>query len=287
MPLGIRPTMGTGAFRDQVNTRVMEQFIDKAEYLLTIDYDTFFTKEDVEHLFALAMTFQCDAITGLQTKREDGRPMLSLKGTLDNPPEGGSTSVPTSWFSEPVQEVDSAHFGLTVISTAALKRNRKPWFWSTPGPDGSWNEGRVDPDIYWWKNLRGERQPGFCVAACRARPRRVCRDVARQGSRQAGFPVDNGIHQRRKASRNCMERASTVKIKFVRAWRAYRKGQSVDIPHGLASQLVAQRAAVRDTQPELIETAALEPVVETADATPKRRAKRAIHKPDPPDSASR
>jgi len=154
MPLGIRPTMGTGAFWDQVNTRVMEQFIDKAEYLLTIDYDTFFTKEDIEHLFALAMTFQCDAITGLQTKREDGRPMLTLKGMLDNPPEGGKTQVEKSWFAEPVQEVDSAHFGLTVISTAALKRAKKPWFWTKPGPDDSWNEGRTDADIWFWRNWR-------------------------------------------------------------------------------------------------------------------------------------
>lgn len=153
-PLGIRPTMGTGAFWDQVNTRVFEQFIDKAEYLLTIDYDTFFTREDVEHLFALALTFQCDAVTGIQTKREDGRPMLTLKGTLDNPPESGTTTLPASWFAEPVQEVDSAHFGLTVISTAALKRAKKPWFWSKPGPDGSWNEGRTDPDIYFWRNWR-------------------------------------------------------------------------------------------------------------------------------------
>ncbi len=81
--------MGTGAFWDQVNTRVMEQFIDSAEYLLCIDYDTFFTRQDIETLFAMAMTFQCDAITGLQTKREDGRPMLTLKGTLDSPPEEG------------------------------------------------------------------------------------------------------------------------------------------------------------------------------------------------------
>lgn len=153
-PLGIRPTMGTGAFWDQVNTRVMEQFIDKCEYLLTIDYDTFFTREDVEKLFAMAMTFQCDALTGLQTKREDGRPMLTLKGTLDAAPDGGKTSLPMSWFAEPVQEVDTAHFGLTVISTAALKRAKKPWFWCKPGPDGSWNEGRTDADIYFWRNWR-------------------------------------------------------------------------------------------------------------------------------------
>lgn len=154
MPLGIRPTMGTGAFWDQVNSRIFEQFLDKCEYLLTIDYDTFFTKADVEHLFAMALTFQCDALTGLQTKREDGRPMFTLKGTLDNPPATGATTVPASWFGEPVQEVDSAHFGLTVISTAALKRAKRPWFHSQPAPDGTWGDGRVDPDIHFWRNWR-------------------------------------------------------------------------------------------------------------------------------------
>ena len=154
MPLGIRPTKVTGAFWDQCMERVFEQFVDKCEYLLTIDYDTFFTKEDVEHLFALAMTFQCDALTGLQTKREDGRPMLTLKGTLLKPPADGQTTLPMSWFAEPVQEVDTAHFGCTVISTAALKRTTKPWFRSEPGPDGSWNDGRLDADIYAWKNFR-------------------------------------------------------------------------------------------------------------------------------------
>ena len=102
----------------------------------------------------MAMTFQCDAITGLQVKREDGRPMLTLKGTLDNPPKEGSTSLPMSWFAEPVQEVDSAHFGCTIISTKALKRTAKPWFYSRPGPDNSWNDGRLDADIYAWKNFR-------------------------------------------------------------------------------------------------------------------------------------
>ncbi len=154
MPLGIRPTKMTGAFWGQCLQRVCEQFVDSCEYLLTIDYDTFFTRQDVEQLFAMAMTFQCDAITGLQTKREDGRPMLTLKGTLDAPPEEGHTQLPASWFAEPVQEVDTAHFGLTVISTAALKRTKKPWFWSKPDPEGSWNDGRTDPDIWWWRNWR-------------------------------------------------------------------------------------------------------------------------------------
>lgn len=154
VPLGIRPTKVSGAFWDQCNTRVFEQFIDKCEYLLAVDYDTFFTKEDIEHLFALALTFQCDCLTGLQVKREDGRPMLTLKGTLENPPDAGSTQMPLAWFGEPVQEVDTIHFGCTIISTAALKRCKKPWFLGVPNKDHTWGEGRIDPDIFFWRNWR-------------------------------------------------------------------------------------------------------------------------------------
>jgi hypothetical protein len=27
----------------------------------------------------------------------------------------------------------------------------KPWFWSKPAPDGSWGDGHVDEDIYFWR----------------------------------------------------------------------------------------------------------------------------------------
>jgi hypothetical protein len=100
------------------------------------------------------MTYQCDALTGLQTKREDGRPMFTMLGQLENPPPGGDTKVPMEWFRHAVQEVDTAHFGLTVISTAALRRAKKPWFVETPAPDGTWNEGRRDSDIGFWANWR-------------------------------------------------------------------------------------------------------------------------------------
>lgn len=154
LPLGIRPTLQQGAFWSQGLTRCMEQFIDSAQYLITVDFDTYFTKEDLEQLVAIAMTFQCDALAPLQVKREDGRPMLTLKDTLDSPPADGKTSLPASWFGEVVQEVDSAHFGCTVISTAALKRMKKPWFYEQPDPSGSWGEGRTDADIGFWRRWR-------------------------------------------------------------------------------------------------------------------------------------
>lgn len=78
-----------------------------------------------------------------------------------------------------------------------------------------------------------------------------------------------------------------AKLKFVRSWRSYRVGQSVEIPGGLAAELVSKRVAVEDRQGRLIETAAVEPVAETADATPRKRGRRAVSKPDPSDAADR
>lgn len=154
VPLGIVPSKVTGAFWGQCLQRVIEEHIDECEWILTIDYDTFFSKQDVELLFALAMNFQCDALTGFQTKRDDGRPMITLLGTQESPPDGGKTTLPAEWFAHPVQQVDAIHFGCTVISAAALKRTPKPWFLDEADPKGSWGDGRVDADMYFWKNFR-------------------------------------------------------------------------------------------------------------------------------------
>jgi hypothetical protein len=78
-----------------------------------------------------------------------------------------------------------------------------------------------------------------------------------------------------------------AKLKFTRAWRGYGKGQTADVPGGLAQQLIAQRVAVEDNQQPLIETAAIEHATETADATPRKRGRRAVPKPDSPDAAGR
>ena len=158
MPLGIRPTLGQGALWGAVLQRCLSQFVDSTEYILCTDYDSFWDKRTVEELVAMAMAFQCDALAPFQVKREDGRPMFTMPGSLDNPPEGGRHEVPMSWFAEPVQEVDSAHFGCTLISTKALKRTPKPWFQDQPNAQGEFGEGNAsghtDADIFFWKQFR-------------------------------------------------------------------------------------------------------------------------------------
>lgn len=63
------------------------------------------------------------------------------------------------------------------------------------------------------------------------------------------------------------------KLRFVRPWRAYRAGQVVDVPGGLAADLIARRVAVEDSQGTLIETAAVEPETRQAAVTRKRKPK--------------
>ncbi len=78
-----------------------------------------------------------------------------------------------------------------------------------------------------------------------------------------------------------------TKLKFTRSWRAYRAGQVVDVPGGLAAELIARRVAVEDHQQNLIETAAVEHQAEIADATPRKRGRRAVPQPDSPDRPGR
>lgn len=63
----------------------------------------------------------------------------------------------------------------------------------------------------------------------------------------------------------------TVKIRLVRPFRAYSTGFVLEVPTGQAKEMIQRGYAVEEKQRDLIETAALEPVVERADATPKRR----------------
>jgi len=67
------------------------------------------------------------------------------------------------WFSKQAQPVDTAHFGLTIIRTAALRRMKKPWFHGVPNDKDEWGDGRVDPDIFFWKQFR---ESGNVAAVC-------------------------------------------------------------------------------------------------------------------------
>jgi hypothetical protein len=125
----------------------MEQVIDNYDVILTIDYDTVFNAKTVEALMALLMHSGYDAVAPLQVKREANAIMLALPGVGADE----KTTVSGEFFAKVVQPVETAHFGLTVLRTSALKKMKKPWFLSRANDDGEWTGGHVDEDIYFWK----------------------------------------------------------------------------------------------------------------------------------------
>lgn len=62
-----------------------------------------------------------------------------------------------------------------------------------------------------------------------------------------------------------------MKIRLTKRYSTYRPNTIVDCEDTVALRLIKDGIAVREQQADLIETASTEPVVETADATPRRR----------------
>lgn len=82
-----------------------------------------------------------------------------------------------------------------------------------------------------------------------------------------------------------MERAAIVKIKLLKNYSTYRVGAVVECEDETALRLIRDGVAARDQQMDLIETAAVEPVAERADVTPRKTKRRAVQKPQDADAA--
>lgn len=130
----------SGVFWGQCMQRVLNECVkDGVDWAVTIDYDSLFTAQHLDRLMGwLGKRPEIDAITALQCKRGGGTPLMTIKGQREIEIDG-----------QPVQ-VDSAHFGLTIIRLDALRDIPKPWFKSVPDKDGGWGDGRIDDDIWFW-----------------------------------------------------------------------------------------------------------------------------------------
>jgi hypothetical protein len=164
-PHGITLTKGTGAFWDQTMSRILTDLSKEEagnQFVVTVDYDSVFEPDCLTRLMAAMLVSGVDAIAPLQTKRDDKNLMFTPAGLASD--EGPVTvSLPSEWWEKPAQLVDTAHFGLTIIRTSAIRRTPKPWFIGVPNAEGDWGDGRRDPDIYFWHKFR---EAGNTLAVC-------------------------------------------------------------------------------------------------------------------------
>jgi len=151
--LSIGFEMGQGAYWSHVLTQLLEDCIalDTCKYVLTCDYDTLFTKDEVLELYRLMEALpEWDAIMPIQQKRSDDS---TLFGMVDSAGKQRS-QIWAADFNKHVSAAYYGHFGLTMFRAASLRALPKPWMTEQPDPTGSWGEGRVDPDIAFWKHWK-------------------------------------------------------------------------------------------------------------------------------------
>jgi len=133
--------------------RAMNQLIEVGcDWIITIDYDSIFSQEDILHLLTLAARYdEADAIFPWQVKRGGvDKLLVFLRDENDVP----LTTAPKSTFQGELVRAHGGHFGLTLIKTDALRKTPKPWLWEQPNADGEWTDGKEDADMYFWRKFR-------------------------------------------------------------------------------------------------------------------------------------
>jgi len=147
-PLGVDFEIGYGVFWGQILTRMIESQLARGMDLVTVlDYDSYYEKE---HFLALCQLMQeypeVDAIVPVQVKRESNS---ILAGIEDRAKAQNEYNANVDLI-----EVDAGNFGLSIFRASAIKKLKKPWFLAVPNDKGEWGDGRLDEDIYFWRNWR-------------------------------------------------------------------------------------------------------------------------------------
>jgi len=151
-PLRIPLKHYTGAFWGQCLTRCLEEAIDEGfDLIFTLDYDTIFTRDDVLYMIKTMMDHpEFDALCGAQMKRDINAALLTMSDANGD----FLPRVPVAEFQKEFTQARSAHFGLTALRAAKVKDLPRPWFLGRPGPDGRWDDGRLDADMAFWQTWR-------------------------------------------------------------------------------------------------------------------------------------
>ena len=124
-----------------------------ADYLITIDYDSIFTNEDVKELLRLAIRYpDADAIAAWQASR--WKEHKALAGIQMQGGEWGGGVLIEDMKRTDLTRVDNSVYALTIIKVAAIQKMAKPWFLDTPNAEGEWEYGKTDADSYFWHKFK-------------------------------------------------------------------------------------------------------------------------------------
>lgn len=143
---GLSINIGFGVFWHHSLSRSIKNALECTEihhdFILTADYDTFTTPEDLLALAKLLAEHpEADCIVPLQAKRGIESEILA---TFDK----------ANLYHDLIP-ITSGHFGFTLFRREFFERMPKPWFWEKADTDGDWgseDKGRIDADMGFWRN---------------------------------------------------------------------------------------------------------------------------------------
>jgi hypothetical protein len=127
VPCNVKLRKHGGAFWGQSMTKVFERTIeqDNPDLILTIDYDTVMTAGHLSRMIQTMMLYpEIDALAPIQSSRHHATTLFTVAGEDGKNVDG----LPRSALDGDTTPVKTAHFGLTLLRTAAIKKMAKPWF---------------------------------------------------------------------------------------------------------------------------------------------------------------
>lgn len=150
--LGIPLKWCQGVFWGQVMSRMLEEACkDRYKYVMVLDYDSVFSTDDVLQLYAIMESQpEVDALCPMQLRRGDG----SLLATVLDAEGHEALILNRQVFQLTSVPIATGHFGCTLIRTKAIACMSRPLFKSEPNLHGEWESGKIDEDIWFWKNMR-------------------------------------------------------------------------------------------------------------------------------------
>ena len=136
-----------GVYWSHVLSEALELTAHDAKLIITCDYDSIFSPQDVAELMRIMLAYpEIDALCPVQQKRHDEQLLFSI--------------IPGSFHTfEEIREhqivaIEAGHFGLTLFRADRFKELPKPWFQEFPNQEQRWGKGKIASDIYFWKNWR-------------------------------------------------------------------------------------------------------------------------------------
>ncbi len=153
MRLKIDGKSGQSCFWHMKLSNLMEDAIadPSCQFVLTMDFDTIFSADDVLELYRLLTACpDVDAVFPLQSKRNCDEALFSIPHS--NPESVGMVTAVD--LGRNLLAANTGHFGLTMFRAESLRRFPRPWMNAVPNASGRYDGGHTDPDIDFWIRFR-------------------------------------------------------------------------------------------------------------------------------------